>query len=158
MIYHFLRDATWVLSCPFWSTVLQCGTRMPIHTLIHADTDLTPPHRAVSGARFLTGGVFECDIAHRRSVAVRCMLYKIRCNPMHPLNDALAGPYVPVRVTHGALTAHRYTYAPPRCRTSQYHGTFVFSQCPSGMILLTLVRWCGSGGFQEQGQSFFYWP
>ena len=25
--------------------------------------------RAVSGARFLTGGVFECDIAHRRSVA-----------------------------------------------------------------------------------------
>ena len=30
--------------------------------------------RAVSGARFLTGGVFECDISHRRSVAVLCML------------------------------------------------------------------------------------
>ena len=52
----------------------------------------------VSGARFLTGGVFECDIAHRRSVAVLCMLYKIRCNQMHPLNDALPGPYVPVGV------------------------------------------------------------
>ena len=52
--------------------------------------------RAVSGAQFLTGGVFERDIAHRRSVAVLCMLYKIRCNPMHPLNDALPGPYVPV--------------------------------------------------------------
>ena len=40
--------------------------------------------RAVSGARFLTGGVFECDIAHRRSVAVLCMLYKIRCNQCTP--------------------------------------------------------------------------
>ena len=61
--------------------------------------------------------MFECDIA-RRSVAVLCMLYKIRCNPMHPLNDALPGPYAPVRVTRGDLVAHR-------CRTSQYRKTFV---------------------------------
>ena len=33
---------------------------------------------AVSGARLLTGNAFESDIAHRRSVAVLCMLYKIR--------------------------------------------------------------------------------
>ena len=38
----------------------------------------------VSGASFSTGGMFVCDLAHRRSVAVLCMLYKIRCNPMHP--------------------------------------------------------------------------
>ena len=81
--------------------------------------------RAVSGARFLTGDVFECDIAHRRSVAVLCMLYKIRCNPEHPLNGALPGPYLPVRVTRGALVAHRYTYAPPLCRTSEYSRTFI---------------------------------
>ena len=43
----------------------------------------------LGGARFLTGRVFECDIAHRRSVAVLFMLYKFRCNPMHPLNDEL---------------------------------------------------------------------
>ena len=43
-----------------------------------ADTHLKLLDRAVSGARFLTGGVFECDIAHRRSVAVLCMLCKIR--------------------------------------------------------------------------------
>ena len=49
--------------------------------------------RAVSGALLLSGCVFECDIAHRRSVAVLCMLYKIRCNPMHSLEDALPGPY-----------------------------------------------------------------
>ena len=57
-----------------------------------ADTYLNLLDRAASSARFLTGGMFECDIAHRRSVAVLCMLYKIRCNPMHPLNDALPGP------------------------------------------------------------------
>ena len=90
-----------------------------------ADTHLILLDRAVSGARFLTGGVFECDIADRRSVAVLCMLYKIRCKPMHLLNDALPGPCRPVRVTHGALVAHRYSYAPPRCRTSQYRKTFV---------------------------------
>ena len=38
--------------------------------------------RAVSNTRILIGGVFECDIAHCRSVAVLCMLYKIRCNQM----------------------------------------------------------------------------
>ena len=50
-----------------------------------ADTHLKLLDRAVSGAWFLTGGVFESDISRRRYVAVLCMLYKIRCNPMHPL-------------------------------------------------------------------------
>ena len=71
----------------------------------------------VSGACFLAGAVFNCNLSHRRSVAVLCMLYKIGCNPMHPLCGALPGRYVPVRVTRGALIAHWYTFAPPRCRT-----------------------------------------
>ena len=41
------------------------------------------------------------------------------------LYSALLVPYVPVRVTIGALVAHRYTYAPPRCRTSQDRRTFI---------------------------------
>ena len=40
-----------------------------------ADTHLELLDRVVSGASFLTGGVFECDVAHRRSVAVLCMPY-----------------------------------------------------------------------------------
>ena len=67
-----------------------------------------------------------------------CMLYKICCNTMHPLNSALPGPYVPVRVTRDTLVAHWYNYALPLCRTSQYHRTFVPSQCPSVTILMTL--------------------
>ena len=110
MIHRFLGDALGVLSCQFWSTVLQSGAQLPIHTLNY--------WTGSQWCWFLTGGVFESDIAHRRSESVMCMLYKIRCNPVHPLNGALAGPYVPVCVTLGALVARRYTYAPPRCRTS----------------------------------------
>ena len=33
MIDRFLGDAFGVLSRPFWSTVLQCGARLQIHTL-----------------------------------------------------------------------------------------------------------------------------
>ena len=87
-----------------------------------ADTHLILLNRAVSGA---AGGVFECDIAHRRSVAVLCLLYNIRCNPVNPLNGALPGPYATVPVTLDALVAHRYTYTPSRCRTLQYSRTFI---------------------------------
>ena len=48
------------------------------------------------------------------------MLFKITSNPMHPVSGALPLPYVPERVTRGALVAYRYSFAPPRCRTSQY--------------------------------------
>ena len=85
-----------------------------------ADSHLKLLDQVVNAACFLTGGRLDCDLAHRRSVAVLCMLYKIRCNPMHPLCGALPVPFVPARVTRLALIAHRYAYAPPRCRTSQY--------------------------------------
>ena len=111
--------------------------------------------RAVSGARFLTGGVFECDIAHRRCVSVLCMLYNIRCNSVHPLNGALRGSYVPVRVTRGALIVHRYTYARPCCRTSQYSRTFV-SLSVSLCYYLTNPVFDGVGlaGFKSRANSF----
>ena len=44
---------------------------------------------------------------------------------MHPLSGAFPLPYVPARETRGALFAHRHSFAPPRCRTSQYRRSFV---------------------------------
>ena len=44
----FLRDAFVVLSCQFWSALLQCGGRLSIHTIKLFD-------RVISGVRFLTG-------------------------------------------------------------------------------------------------------
>ena len=65
-----------------------------------ADTHLKLLDPAVSGARFLTGDVFEGNIiAHRRSVAVLCKLNMIRLNPMHPLYGAIPVPFVPVLYT-----------------------------------------------------------
>ena len=43
----------------------------------------TPLACVVCGVRFLSEGVFECDIADCRSMAVFCMLYKIRCNHLY---------------------------------------------------------------------------
>ena len=104
------------MSNRFWSIAQQCGAQLPTHTLNILD-------RFVRTAGFLAGGVLECNLAHSRSVAELCMLFKI--NPMHPLSGALPLPYVPACVTHGALVAHWHSFAPPRCRTSQYRSHFV---------------------------------
>ena len=67
MIDRFLGDAFGGFLLPVleYCSAILCSA---------ADTHLKLLDRAVSGAWFLTGGVFECDIAHRRSVAVLCML------------------------------------------------------------------------------------
>ena len=120
-----------------------------------ADTHLKLLDRVVSGASFLTMGVFECDLAHRRSVAVLCMLYKIRCNPLHPLCGALRVPYVPVLVTRGAVIALRYTCAPLRCRTSQYSRTFIpFSVSLRNDLNALVFDGVGLAGFKSKTNAF----
>ena len=87
-------------------------------------------NRVVSGDRIFTGCVFEFNNAHHWSVPVLCMLYNIRCKPMHPLYIALPVLYVPVWVTSLAYVAHRWTYAPFRCRTSLFRMTFIHLSVP----------------------------
>ena len=41
------------------------------------------------------------------------------------MSGALPLPYVPARVTRGALLPYRHSFAPPSCRTSQDFRTFV---------------------------------
>ena len=86
------------------------------------------------------------------------MLYKIRYNPVHPLNGALPGPYVPVRVTRGALVAHRYTYAPPRAEPCSTAGLLVPFWCPSGTILLTAYSMVWDWRVSRAGPMVLYWP
>ena len=59
-----------------------------------ANTYLKLQDCVVSGASFLTEFVFECDVAHRRSVVVLCLMYNYGAQPV---------PYVLVHVTCGAL-------------------------------------------------------
>ena len=120
-----------------------------------ADTHRRLLDRVVSGASFLTGGVFACDLAYRRSVSVLCILYKIRCNLTHPLYGALTVPYVPVQVTRGTVIAHRYTYAPHRCRTSQYCWTFVpFSVSLWNDLSDPMFDGVGLAGFKSRDNAF----
>ena len=77
---------------------------------------------------------------------------------MHPLCGALPVPYVPVRVTRAAVIAHRFTYAPPRCRTSEYRWTFI----PLSVSLWNdlsdpVFDGVGLAGFRA-GPMPFYWP
>ena len=102
-----------------------------------ADTHLKLLYRAVSGARFLTTGVFECDISHRRSVAVLCMLYKIRCYPVHPLKVLYLDRMCQCGL-HAVLWSHidtlMHRLAAEPCSTA---GLLFPSLCLSGTILLT---------------------
>ena len=77
MIGRFLGEAFWVLSCPFWNTVLECGARLPIHTL-NCWTVL------VGRARFLTGDEFSVTLLIVdpwqyciRSGATRCTILMV---------------------------------------------------------------------------------
>ena len=87
------------------------------------------------------------------------MLYKIRCNPMHPLCSALPVPNVPVRVTSGALITHRYTFAPLRCRTTQYRRTFIpLSVSLWNDLVDPVFDGVGLAGFKSRSNVLFCWP
>ena len=116
-----------------------------------ADTHLLD--RAVSGARLLTGCVFECDIAQRRSVAALCMLYKIRCNPKSPLYGAQ------IRVTRCALVAYWYTCASLRCRTSHHCRAFIsLSVYLWNDLADTVFDGVRMAGFKGRPNAFFISP
>ena len=155
--WHVFRDRSHLVRC-FRGFVLPVLEYYSAVWCSAADTHLKLLDRAISGARFLAGGVFECDISHRRSVAVMCMLYKIRCNPVRPLNGALPRPYVPARVTHGSLVANRYTYAPPGCRTLQHSRTFIpFTVSLWNDLANPVFDVVGLAGFKSRPM-LLYWP
>ena len=156
--WRVFHDRLFIRRC-FWSFVLPVLEYCSAVWCSAADTHLKLLDRVVSGACFSAGGVLNCNLSHCWSVAVLCMLYKIRCNPMHPPRGALPVPYVPVQVTHCALIAHRYIYAEPcstRCRTLQYRRTFISLSVSLWNDLVDPV-WdlCWIGGFQEQVQCIF---
>ena len=139
----------------FWGFVLPVLEYCSAVWCSAADTHLKLLGRVVSGACLLAGGVLNCDLFHRRSVAVLCVLYKIRCNPKHPRCGALPVPYAPVRVTRGALIAHRYTFAPPRCRASQYRNTFIHLSDSLWNDVVDLVfDGVGLAGFKSRSNAF----
>ena len=76
--WRVFHDRLLLGSC-FWGFVLPVLEYCSAVWCSAPDTHLKLLDRVVSGASFLTGGVFESDLAHRRSVVVLFMLNKIRC-------------------------------------------------------------------------------
>ena len=74
---------------------------------------------------------------------------------MYPLYGALPVPYVLVRVIRGAVIAHRFTYAPPRCRTSQHRQTFILLSVSLWNVLSDPVfDGVGPAGFKSRANAF----
>ena len=67
----------------FWSFVLPVLQYCSAVCCSAADSHLKLLYRVVRSGGFLAGGVLECNLAHRRSVAELCMLFKIKSNPIH---------------------------------------------------------------------------
>ena len=108
-------------------------------------------HCTVTGTSVITRSSLLLAMLVER---ILCMPYKIRCNPMQPLYGALQEPYVPVPVKRCALVSNRYTYAPPRYRTSSYRK-------PLFPLRISMERSCclvfdgvGLEGFKSRANTF----
>ena len=156
-----------LVSCPAHFLLLFCS-------VYATNTNHKLLDHVVSGASFLTGGVLECNIVHRWSVAALCMMYKIRCNPKHPLYGELPVPYLTLQVKCCALVTHWFTYAATRSTAwllfpSQYiFGMFLVTlysmmwdwlllRSDQWFFLLAWANWLPlwEGSFDYQSQ--FYW-
>ena len=76
--------------------------------------------------------------------------------PMHPLCGTRLVPYLLVSITRGAVVAHRYTYEPLRCRTSQYYWIFIpFSVTLCNDLGNPMFDGVGLVGFQSRAMPFY---
>ena len=114
--------------------------------------------RVVSGACFLAGGVLNCDLSHRRSVAVLCMLYKIRCNPAEAQSFwistcALCGS--PGYMRCFDRTSVYFCVSPLQnlAVPQEFYSPLSISLEWSGW---PRIWWCWIGGFQEQVQCLLF--
>ena len=157
------------MSCPLWSlrpafkslrpafcwkltyrSVLRATNYCSAVWCSAVDTHLKLLDRGVRGASFLTGGVFECNLAHRRSVAVLCILHKIRCNSMNPLYGAL-----PVPMCRCGLHAlMRLFAAEPR----SIAGLLFPCQYLCGTIAVNPYSMVWNRRVTRAGYMHFYWP
>ena len=74
----------------FWSFVLPVLEYCSAVWCSAADSHLILLVRVVRSADFLAGGVLDCNLAHRRSVAELCTLFKIKSNPNASFEGCIA--------------------------------------------------------------------
>ena len=150
MIGRLFGDAFRGLSCPFSFSVLQCSAGCRYSPLTTGPCSQCCP-------LFNWGCIW---VWHCSSSICGCImrLYIIRCNPMQPLYGVLPLLSVPVRVTSGALVAHRYSCSIGVLLAAEQRdtaGLIVPSQCLCGTIFLTLHSMVWGWRVQRAGPMLF---
>ena len=151
MIDRFLGDAFRVLSCQFWSTVLQSGSRLQIHTLNYWTLKSVVPGFKLGvclSVTLLIVDLWKSCACFIRSGVIRCTLLMVLYLD-HMCQCGL----------HSVLWSHIGTLmhclaAEPRSTS----GLLFLSRCPSGTILLTPYSMVWELRISRAGPMLFYWP
>ena len=137
--------------------VLQCGARLPMHTLNNWTVQSVVPGFLLVvclSVTLLIVDLLQFCACCLRSGVTKCTRLMMRYLDRMCQCGLHRVPWSHIRIL---------TYAPPRCRTSQYRRTSVHLSVSlfndlAGVGLAERscrIRWCGTGGFQDQGQCFF---
>ena len=152
MIDRFLEDAFGVLSCQFWSIVLQSGARLPIHTLNYwTKPSLVPSfYRGVClSVTFLIVDPWQSCVCFIRSGVTRCILLMV----LYLDRMCQCGLHVVLLSLHIGTLMHRL--AAEHCSTA---GLLFPSLCPSGTVLLTPFLMVWDWRVSRAGPMLLYWP
>ena len=124
-----------LLMISFWSFVLPVLEYCSAVWCSAADSHRKLLDRVVRSAGFLADGILECNLAHRRSIAELCMLFKIKSNHRHPMSDAL-----PCRMCRRVLLVVLWLLIGTRSRLLVVgHLSIAEPLCPSPCLFGTIL-------------------
>ena len=151
MIDRFLGDAFGVLSCQFWSIVLQSGPWLPIHTLNYRTEQSVVPGFKLGvclSVTFLIVNPLQYCVCFIRSNVTQCTLLMV----LYLDRTCQCGLHT-VLWSHIGSLMHRLAAEP--CSTA---GLLFPSRCPSGTILLTPYSMVWDWRVSRAGPMLLYWP
>ena len=151
MIDRFVGDAFGVLSCQFWSIVLQSGARLPIHTLTTGPSSQWCPVSnwgCVWVWHFAIVDPWQSCVYFIRSGVTRCTLLMV----LYLDRMYQCGLHAVLWLHIGTLM---HLLAAEPCSTA---GLLFPSRCPSGTILLPPYSMLWDWRVSRAGPMLLYWP
>ena len=151
MIERFLGDASGVLSCQFWSIVLQSGAQLLIHTLNYCTEQSVVPSFELGvclNVTFLIVDLWQSCVCFIRSGLTLCTLLMV----LSLDRMCQRGLHVMLWLHIGTLMHH---LAAEPCSTA---GVLLPFRCPSGTILLTPFLMVWDWRVSRAGPLLLYWP
>ena len=123
--FRILGDHDVLLRC-FNSFILPCLEYCSPVWSSAADSHFKLLDKNLRACKFLIPNL-TISLQHHHFISSLCMLYKIFCNPSHPLHSELPNLFRPRRVTRGSLSINSLSFSPMRFHTSQYSRCFILA-------------------------------